>query len=271
MLAERWSENYWVDGEITMSIPKVIHYCWFGGKPLPLSAQKCVRSWEKYCSDYQFMLWNEENFPVNCNVYCAQMFAEKRWAFLSDYARLKIIYEHGGIYLDTDVQLLKPLDDLLGMPFLGMETTRQVATGLGFGAPAGQPFLKENMAYYERLTAPVQPRACPLITTELLAAYGLDVSSDQIQMVDGFAVYPPEYFCPKDERSGLLHKTKHTYSIHHFDASWFEASWKAGQEKRWKEARMDYIRHIPNRAAMKLLGNSRYQTLKQKLKSEKDR
>lgn len=253
-----------------MLIPKVIHYCWFGGNPMPKSVQKCIRSWKKYCPDYQIICWNENNFPVECNTYCSQMYKEKRWAFLSDYARLKIVYEHGGVYLDTDVQLLKSLNDLLETPFLGMETTRQVATGLGFGAPAGQLFLKDNMSYYECLTSSIQPRACPQITTELLVARGLDISSDFIQHVAGFDIYPPEYFCPKDERSGLLNKTKRTYSIHHFDASWFEKSWKDGQAKRWKKARIDHVLHISNRIAIKLLGDSRYQALKAKLKREEN-
>ena len=101
-------------------------------------------------------------------------------------------------------------------------------------------------------------------------ARGLDISSDFIQHVAGFDIYPPEYFCPKDERSGLLNKTKRTYSIHHFDASWFEKSWKDGQAKRWKKARIDHVLHIPNRIAIKLLGDSRYQALKAKFKREEN-
>ena len=95
-----------------MSIPKVNHYCWFGGNPLPKSAEKCIKSWQKYCPDYEIKRWDESNFDVNCNEYCRYCYENKKWAFLTDYIRLKVVYENGGVYLDTDVELLKPLDDL---------------------------------------------------------------------------------------------------------------------------------------------------------------
>ena len=114
-----------------MSIPKVIHYCWFGGNPLPKSAKKCIDSWKKYCPDYKIIRWDESNFDINCTPYCEKLYNEKRWAFLSDYARLKIIYENGGIYFDTDVELVKPLDDLLhNQCFMGIDTTFLVSNGL---------------------------------------------------------------------------------------------------------------------------------------------
>ena len=96
-----------------MSIPKVIHYCWFGGAPLPRLAEKCLKSWKKYCPDYEIRLWNEENFDLNENRYVREAASVGKWAFVSDYVRLKVILEHGGIYLDTDVELLKSLDSLL--------------------------------------------------------------------------------------------------------------------------------------------------------------
>ena len=93
-------------------IPKMIHYCWFGGNPLPDEVKKYMETWKKYCPDYEIKEWNERNFDVNQNQYCSEAYEAKKWAFVSDYARLKILYEHGGIYMDTDVEVCKPLDHL---------------------------------------------------------------------------------------------------------------------------------------------------------------
>lgn len=249
-----------------MSIPKVIHYCWFGGNPLPKSAEKCIASWRKYCPDYEIRQWNESNFDLNCNAYCTQMLEKKKWAFLSDYARLKIVYENGGVYLDTDVELVKPLDELLSQgAYMGFENADRVATGLGFAAEAGHPFIRENMAYYENLTDFDQPQACPHITTDLLEPYGLVRDRTKLQVLAGLTIYPEDWLCPKDERTGLLTRTKNTVSIHHFDASWFEESWKKGQQKRWRQEKIRYILKTPNRWLMKLLGQERYEKIKRVL------
>lgn len=249
-----------------MSIPKTIHYCWFGGNPLPKSAIKCINSWKKYCPDYEIIEWNESNFDVNCNAYCTEMVRRKKWAFLTDYVRLKIIYEQGGVYLDTDVQVIRPLDALVEKgPYMGFENTGRVATGLGFAAEAGNTLIRENMEYYEKLSDFSELKSCPYITTEVLQRHGLTGDFSEIQTVDGMTIYPEEYLCPKNERTGLTNVTKNTYSIHQFDASWFEESWKEGQKKRWREARIHYILHAPNRVMMKILGETGYRRLKKKL------
>ena len=252
-----------------MSIPKIIHYCWFGGNPLPKSAEKCIASWKKYCPDYEIRRWDESNFDMNCNSYCASMLDKKRWAFLSDYARLKIVYDQGGVYLDTDVELVRSLDPLVEQgAYMGFENTDQVATGLGFAAPAGHAFLAENMAYYETLTEDQPLRACPQITTELLERHGLVRDRHLLQQVAGVILYPEDYLCPKDERSGLTHCTQNTYSIHHFDASWFEESWKESQKKRWRQEKIRYILKTPNRILINVLGQERYERLKAVLKGK---
>ena len=152
-----------------MSIPKKIHYCWFGGKPLPKSAVKCIDSWKKHCPDYEIIEWNESNFDIKCNDFCRTMSEQKKWAFLTDYVRLKIIYENGGVYLDTDVQVIKSLDPLMkNGAYMGEENTGLVATGLGFAAEAGHPLIKKNMAYYEQLKDFSDVHSCPWITTEIL-------------------------------------------------------------------------------------------------------
>ena len=122
-------------------IPKVIHYCWFGGNTKPASVLKCIESWKKYCPDYEIREWNEENFPVGDNLYCKQAYEAKKWAFATDYARLVIVYNNGGIYLDTDVEVIKPLDDLLNHKFfIGRQQGFQVNTGSGFGAAGSLGF-----------------------------------------------------------------------------------------------------------------------------------
>ncbi len=250
-----------------MSIPKIIHYCWFGGAPLPKSAEKCIASWKKYCPDYEIIRWDESSFDVSCNAYCSYMYANKRWAFLTDYIRLKVVCDHGGIYLDTDVELLKPLDSILERgAWMARQHDELVATGLGFGAQTGHPFLRENMAYYEALSDFSQPKSCPFITTELLREKGLTETGIRVEQAAGLNIYPQEYFCPKNERTGLMHKTRNTVSIHHFDASWFEESWKEGQKKRWKTERRRYILQTPNRCLIRLLGQERYDQLKKILK-----
>ena len=250
-----------------MSIPKVIHYCWFGGNPLPKSAEKCIKSWQKYCSNYEIKRWDESNFDVTCNEYCKFCYENKKWAFLTDYIRLKVIYDNGGVNLDTDVELLKNLDDLVkNGAYMGFEDEISIATGLGFAGEKGHEFIGENMRYYENLTDFSVLRSCPIITTELLAAYGLKDNNGTIQEVAGMNIYPPEYLCPKNERTGLREKTKNTYSIHHFDASWFEKSWKENQIRRWRQEKKRYFMQTPNRMLRRLLGEKKYEKLKQKLR-----
>lgn len=251
-------------------IPKIIHYCWFGGNPLPRSAQKCIKSWRKYCPDYQIIEWNESNFDVNCNAYCAAMYEQKRWAFLSDYARLKIVYEHGGIYFDTDVELVRPIDDLIkNKAFMGLETTEKVATGLGFGAEKGCDFIKENMAAYEALKDFSSPVPCPDITTELLGKYNVDCVCNQIQEVAGVTIYPVEYFCPKHTHTGIVTVTPNTVSIHHYDASWNTAEERAITLARWKKYRLERLHRAPKVLLRKIIGDDRVESLKRFLRISK--
>ena len=251
-------------------IPKVIHYCWFGPNPLPPSARKYIRSWRKYCPDYTIREWNERNFDINCNAYCREMARRQKWAFLTDYVRLKIIYENGGIYLDTDVQLLKSLEPLRRQgPYMGRENTGRVATGLGFAAEAGNPLIRANMLWYEQADDFDQVPSCPYITTEILRKHGMTDRVDRIQIIDGMYIYPEEYLCPKNERNGLITLTENSYSIHQFDASWFEPEWKESQKKRWQRERRKYILQTPNRLLMRILGEKRYAGMKSILKKKK--
>ena len=141
-------------------IPKVIHYCWFGGNPLPESAQKCIASWRKFLPDYEIKEWNESNFDVNAIPYTAQAYAAKKYAFVSDYARFSILYDNGGLYFDTDVEVIRPMDDIIeNGPFMGFEIDasgidfkKAVAPGLGLGANPGLGLYKEILEHYYRGT-----------------------------------------------------------------------------------------------------------------------
>ena len=124
--------------EELMNIPKVIHYCWFGKGKMPNLAEKCIESWKKYCPEYKIVCWNEDNFDVNQNRYAKEAYDAGKWAFVSDYVRLKVLHDEGGIYLDTDVELIKPLDKLIEeIGFMGFDDKGVVSTGVGFACEKG--------------------------------------------------------------------------------------------------------------------------------------
>ena len=223
-------------------IPKIIHYCWFGHKSLPPLAIKCIESWKKYFPDYEIKEWNEDNFDVNIIPYTKEAYEAKKYAFVSDYARFWILYKYGGLYFDTDVEVIKPLDDIVAKgPFMGCEneadieegaTALAVAPGLGLGVNPGlglgvNPglglykemlelyaflhFLKENGEYNQKTVVQY--------TTEVLCRHGLRNVND-LQQVAGVWIYPKDYFCPISTYDGKLRLTANTVSIHHYAQSW---------------------------------------------------
>lgn len=135
-----------------MSIPKIIHYCWFGRNEKPELVKKCIESWKKHCPDYEIIEWNEDNVDVNFCSYSKRAYKQKRWGFAVDVLRMKIIYENGGIYLDTDVELVNNLDSLLNnAAWFGYGTDIEINTGSGFGAEKGNPFIKTILEHYVNL------------------------------------------------------------------------------------------------------------------------
>lgn len=216
-------------------IPKTIHYCWFGGNPLPASAKKCIESWKKFLPEYEIKEWNESNFDVNCIPYTAEAYAVKKYAFVSDYARFWILYTFGGIYFDTDVEAIKPLDDIINNgAFLGIEAENEngitVAPGLGIGAAPQSTFIGQMLHIYEELHftnkngQPVLKNIVE-ITTEQLLKDGL-IGKNEIQKCDGFTIYPKDYFCPIDYDTRELVITENTRTIHHYAESWVSRSTK---------------------------------------------
>lgn len=216
-------------------IPKIIHYCYFGGGEFSELTKKCIESWKKACPDYKIVFWNEENFDVHCNSYISALYSEKKYAHVSDYARLKIVYENGGIYLDTDVELLKTLDDFLDCEaFFGMQKGGEVATGLGFGGEKGAKILKELMNNYERKSLhggkKVITKTCVDTDKKIFKAMGLR-SKNILQRFGNVVVYPSEYFNPKDFETDRLELTENTVSIHYYDSSWHDECEKIINQK----------------------------------------
>lgn len=213
-----------------MEIPKIIHYCWFGRKPLPPEALRCIESWRKYCPDYRIVEWNEDNFDVAVCRYTKQAYKAKKYAFVSDYARFDILYRHGGLYFDTDVELLQSMDDILARgAFLGCEQDGAdgriaVNPGLGMGAPAELPIYRKALDEYLMrpfLNEDGSPDTTTIVTytTNLLKANGLE-NTTGLQLVAGIWIYPEEYFCPINYRTGVKTFTANTHSIHHYAATW---------------------------------------------------
>lgn len=204
-------------------IPKKIHYCWFGRGELTAKSKKCIESWKKYCPDYEIIEWNEDNFDIYQNEYTKKVYNEKKYAFLSDYVRLKVVYEYGGIYLDTDVEIIKPLDNLLdNKAYFGFEINEYVNTGLGFGAEKGNRAVEVLLKEYDILLDGTKDViGCPQLNTKGLVKLGL-LRNGQLQQLPGCIVYPADYFNPYDDPTGRLKKTKNTYSIHWYAKSWLD-------------------------------------------------
>lgn len=211
--------------ESTMSIPKVIYYCWFGKGELPSLAKKCIKSWKKYCPEYKLVCINEENFDVGQNKYAKEAYDAKKWAFVSDYARLQVLYTCGGIYLDTDVELLKPLDNLIEEHgFMGFDDNGVVSTGLGFACEKGNELVGRLLSDYDDIPFILDDGSydltpCPDRNTKMLVALGLDINNKN-QVFMGIRMLPEDYLCPVKYYTGKKVITKNTYSIHHFCASW---------------------------------------------------
>ena len=256
-------------------IPKIIHYCWFGGNPLPPFAQKCINSWKKYCPDYEIVRWDESNFDItSAPLYVRQAADAGKWAFVSDNARLMIVYQHGGIYLDTDVEVLKNLDPLLShSAYFGREDDIYVNTGLGFGAEKGTQILKELAEDYKdipfvRDDGSFDMLACPLRNQRVFERYRLQTGDKKQILSDGSVVYPIEYFNPKNPRTALIHVTANTYSIHDYSATWYDnKALKKRAVFRFKN-RLRYYKRFPFRIARKVLGTDLYERIRDKIKKK---
>lgn len=209
-------------------IPKIIHFCWFGGKKIPKEYKRYIASWKRYCPDYKIYCWTEKKYNIRKNKFMEEAYKNKKWGFVPDYARLDIIYHYGGIYLDTDVEVLRNLDDLLeNKMFAGLEKGNSVALGLGFGAEKGHPFIKELRDRYNNMEFvidgdEVKVAAAPRVQTPMFEnRYNTKFKSNRTYYFDDCTVYAQEYFCPESFPDGNVNITNNTYSWHHYSASWF--------------------------------------------------
>lgn len=256
-----------------MSIPKTIHYCWFGRNPKPKLAEKCIKSWRKYCPDYEIIEWNEDNFDISAApLYVRQAYDAKRWAFVTDYVRLKIVYDNGGIYLDTDVELKKNLDFLLKHgAYFGFEDQRNLNTGLGFGAEKGAQILLEMMEDYQNIPFLLEDGSCDLTpcpkrNTKVLLRHGLLLNNSKQQLEGDILILPTSYLCPIDYLTKKRNFTEDTVSIHWFDASWqtkeeYEQEKKYAREYLWYQ-RMEAVKRVVRR----IIGDAKYQAIKKIVK-----
>lgn len=207
-------------------IPKIIHYCWFGNASIPEKDRKCIESWKKFCPDYEIKLWNESNYDISKNKYMREAYESGKWGFVPDYARLDIVYRHGGLYLDTDVEIIKNFDDLLAnKAFMGFEKEGAVAPGLGFGAEKESKIIRYLMEWYEEhsfLDERGKPilTASPAINTQELQKIGLKQDGSRQMLLNELTVYPADFFCPMDYENREMNITENTYSIHHYASSW---------------------------------------------------
>lgn len=205
-------------------IPKKIHYCWFGGNPLSPLALKCIDSWKKYCPDYEIIEWNESNFDINYNDYVKEAYQKKKWAFVTDVVRLYVLINYGGVYMDTDVELLKSLDELLDYEAVsGFESEDRIPTGL-MAAQKGHPLFIEMINDYENEHflqdyGEYNNRTNVERITEICKKYGL-MLNNSLQTVNGFTLLPNDYLCPKNFMTGDIRITDNTICIHHFNGSW---------------------------------------------------
>lgn len=235
-LLEDWAVRQEIPEDCRMTpepvIPKVIHYCWFGRNPLPDRYQKWMESWRRFCPDYEIKEWNEDNYDITKNDYMREAYESKKWGFVPDYARLDIIYQYGGIYLDTDVELIKNLDDMLYQPaFMGFEDDKYVALGLGFGATARLQEIRELRDCYDSLhfrdaDGGLNLMPAPRIQTEYLKRLGLR-QNGEYQRVKNIVIYPEKMFSGKSPYNRRILLKSYTKSIHHYDASWLEEEERA--------------------------------------------
>lgn len=244
-------------------IPKVIHYCWFSGDEFPEDVRRCIESWKKYLPDYEIVEWNADNFDVNMCAYTREAFEKKKWAFLSDYARLWILYNYGGIYLDSDIEVFKSFDELLNNhAFSGFESENAIAAWI-FGSEKGNPIMKELLDYYDGRSfllpnGEMDLTPNPIPVTNILKQHGLECNN-QLQRLDGdlFTVYPRTYFCPKTPHEKKVCFSENTYAMHLFLGAWLSE-----EQRKRRESRLWAVVHFAAILVKKIFGEKFYLKLK---------
>ena len=207
-------------------IPKIIHYCWFGRGPMPELAQKCIASWQKILPEYEYRLWNEDSFDVNSVDYVSEAYQARKYAFVTDYVRLWALYNFGGVYMDTDVEILKPLDKFLDLPaFTGYEASNSMSPVTGLMASAANGvWVKEQLMYYtgkhfKNKDGSLDLTSNTITISRIMCENGFQITGNYGVYKDDMHVFPVDYFCPLTS-TRVLKLTENTHCIHHFAGSW---------------------------------------------------
>lgn len=225
-------------------IPKKIHYCWFSGRPMPDKLRRCIDSWRRMCPEYEIYRWDENNYDVEKDPYMRQAYEHQKWSFVSDVARLDILYRSGGIYLDTDVELLRDLNELLYQPSFFSTEKWGIVSSAVFGAQAGNPVIRSMLedrkgSSFLYADGSQNLTSSGAYDTRSLVRQGLDVTAGTQVIAGGKAVvYASDFFQPFDYISGMTNLTENTFAIHHFSGGWLsgeEAERRAATRRRYQE------------------------------------
>ena len=249
-----------------MAIPKIIHFCWLSGESYPEKIQKCINSWKKYLPDWEIMLWNTKRFDVNSTLWTKQAFETKKYAFVADYVRFYALYNYGGVYLDSDVEVLRSFNDLLEYDcFIGYEYSGMPEAAV-VGCIPKMKWTKEALSFYERnsfiksdgyenrVVAPV------VFKCAYESCYNIKLlNTNKIVKHDNNIIFPDEYFSPKNGYSRKIKASKKTYAIHHFSAAW---------KKQTVKNKANKIFHL---CVMRILGKKLFCLIMYKLRSKKQR
>ena len=220
-------------------IPKIIHFCWFSNEPYPERIKKCIDSWKTYLPDYEIRHWGLKDFDFNKLAWTEEAFKEKKYAFVSDYIRLYALYNYGGIYLDSDVEVCKSFDDLLNYKiFLGYEFSGLPEAAI-VGSETNQEWLKVGLEWYNTKHFKNQDNSLNMIVAPLICRYAFEsvnecklIDDGNIHSTSDYILLPQEFISPKDGFTGKINKTDNTYSIHHFNSGWVKKSFSIQVKRR---------------------------------------
>lgn len=240
------------------AVPKIIHYCWFGNKEMDKQSKEFIQEWKQKLPEYEFMLWTEENSDLNSNKFVRKAYNNKQWSFVSDFIRMSVLYEYGGVYLDTDVQLVKQFDnELMNSSFLGFETNECLGTGT-IGVGPKNKIIEKMLNYYSSEDAydkdgNIKKIPNTHILTTIAEKEGLKLNGKKQILNDTIKIYPIEYFSAKDSISRNIIQTCNTYCIHHYNGSWFD------------ETQNSKSRRFIKNMFMGILGRERYFKIRYKI------